>query len=571
MRVDKSLSEVWQPLTVPASTGEAQQVRDAKTLKRLIPIIFLLTATSSLLSGAFLRGGDYSGALQIVFCCLFYVIPYVAAHQHKTKAASLMMLLIALVQQWLAANYFGGFDGLFVTYFLIISTFFAASFVSVGAAILIAVLNALTTALIAPTLFNLPFAIVFQGPVIFQVLGGAFLIVMVEHWRKREQQKQELLAASEKRYRLISEHLTDFHFYYHRAESGMPLLEWVTPSYSKVTGYPIPIEKRPPPSHLYLPDDLPMVEDARRRVLAGEHVEVECRFKRPDGEVRWAIIQYFPEWDEAHTRVTGYYGALTDVTVRKREEEQRLQIAVKQEQFNLMRQFVDAMSHDFRTRLSVLENNRYLIGRAMDAPLRDRLLPRLDTMHQTIFQLNTQIDNLGAVTSLTDFRLSSTPLHEMFAGLQERYQARAQGAGLRYEQRVDMDVPVAIADTAKLETAIGHLLDNAILHGTGGTRISLLVQRWEGYVAIEVEDDGAGISEQDMQHIFAPFFKVGAARTVSEHGGIGVGLTLVKMIVEGHHGEMAIRSTEGKGTCVRLLIPRDRSGESSASLRLPTR
>jgi signal transduction histidine kinase len=558
-------------LTRPLLPLEAAAAREVQTLSGMLLIVTGLIVGAPLGYALLFWEENNVGIALILLSGVLMLCAYYAARWGHVRSALIASLIIGIFYQWFVAISLGGQLGLMTTYFMIISTLFAASFVSIRAAVLIALIVVMSVAVITPTLAGVTFITTLQGPLAFHVIASIFVILFIRYWRNREDMRVAQLMQSEKRYHLISEHLTDFHFYYHRSESGVLLLEWVTPSYSKVTGYPIPSEKRPPPSHLYLPDDLPMVEDARRRALAGERVEVECRFKRFDGEVRWAIIQYFPEWDEAHTRVTGYYGALTDVNVRKREEEQRLQIAVKQEQFNLMRQFVDAMSHDFRTRLSVLENNRYLIGRAMDAPLRDRLLPRLDTMHQTIFQLNTQIDNLGAVTSLTDFRLSSTPLHEMFAGLQQRYQARAQAAGLRYEQRVDMDMPVAIADTAKLETAIGHLLDNAILHGTGGTRVSLLAERWEGYVAIEVEDDGVGISEQDMQHIFAPFFKVGTARTVEEHGGIGVGLTLVKMIVEGHHGEMAIRSTKGEGTCVRLLIPRDRSGESSASLRLPGR
>jgi signal transduction histidine kinase len=109
------------------------------------------------------------------------------------------------------------------------------------------------------------------------------------------------------------------------------------------------------------------------------------------------------------------------------------------------------------------------------------------------------------------------------------------------------------ADAEQLERALTHLLRNALTHtSTGGVTLRTTV---EGECAIiEVEDTGYGIASKNLPLIFEPFYRGDDARTVT-HAGVGLGLTLVRLIVEAHQGTIDVSSALGQGTTFRISLP----------------
>lgn len=110
------------------------------------------------------------------------------------------------------------------------------------------------------------------------------------------------------------------------------------------------------------------------------------------------------------------------------------------------------------------------------------------------------------------------------------------------------------ADPAMLQRAISNLLDNAHKYSEPGEPIHLRCGESDGCVIIEVRDGGIGIDPEDLPRIFEPFFRTDRSRN-RQAGGVGLGLALVRRIVNAHGGDIAVDSTRGRGTTFRIRLP----------------
>jgi signal transduction histidine kinase len=126
------------------------------------------------------------------------------------------------------------------------------------------------------------------------------------------------------------------------------------------------------------------------------------------------------------------------------------------------------------------------------------------------------------------------------------------------ERRLELDaadpLPPLDADPALLRRAIDNLVDNARKYSDNGTAITLRARAAGDALIVEVVDEGVGIHPEDLPRVFEPFFRADRSRT-RQTGGAGLGLALARGIVEAHGGTIAIESTVGHGTTVRLTVP----------------
>jgi signal transduction histidine kinase len=106
----------------------------------------------------------------------------------------------------------------------------------------------------------------------------------------------------------------------------------------------------------------------------------------------------------------------------------------------------------------------------------------------------------------------------------------------------------------RLGQVVSNLVGNAVKYTPEGGQISVSVFARNGHVAVAVEDDGIGISSEDLPHIFDKFYR---ARNRETEGvdGTGLGLSIVKSIVEKHSGRIWVRSQEGEGSAFTFMLP----------------
>lgn len=375
------------------------------------------------------------------------------------------------------------------------------------------------------------------------------------------------LKASEERYRLISELISDYAYFYRFDPDGSKIREWITAaSYLRVTGYtPDELTGEQFATRIHV-DDLERLLEDHERVSQGQSCHGEYRFYTKDGALRWLSMDRYPVWNDDHTRLAGYYGVAKDITERKQAEADQLRMALEHEQITMVNQFVQAVSHDFRTLLSTIETSRYLIERRLEDAARASVQEKLDMIHNAVSHLTTQLESLHMVSMLGQPSLNLADLNGLIERLVQKHDLKARQKRIRITFSPDPLLVPFMFDTAKMEQAISHLLNNAITFtGEGGlielaTRLDI-----DHSVLIEVRDTGAGIDPEALPHIFEPFFRGDASRPV-DSGGVGLGLTIVRMIVDTHHGEIQVKSELGKGTSFHIRLPMTQAVRNTAPL-----
>ena len=362
------------------------------------------------------------------------------------------------------------------------------------------------------------------------------------------------LQDSEKRYRKISELISDYAFYTRIDADGKMEREWITDSFLRVTGYlPKEIDAYGAPK-LFHPDSLALLSSDTEKVLSGQAMSNEYRIITKQGAVRWLSLVREPVWDETQSRVVGYFGVAKDITEHKQIEAQKLKLMLEQEQFVLVSQLVEALSHDFRTSLATIETSRYLVERLIDDKSLTIVQSKLQTIQQSVHHLATQLENLYLVSFLTTPAPTPCNLNYLVSGIISEQSAKAAQKHIHLNFEADQALPVLRLDGVKIEKAIRHLVANALTHTPDNGNVTVYTRHTVNHAIIEVEDTGAGIAPAVVERIFEPFFRADQARTV-EKGGVGLGLTIVKMIVEAHGGVVTVHSRAGEGSRFVLTLP----------------
>ena len=141
----------------------------------------------------------------------------------------------------------------------------------------------------------------------------------------------------------------------------------------------------------------------------------------------------------------------------------------------------------------------------------------------------------------------------------ERIQFAAEAAHIKLENRVWPDLPWVIADRKAVGRIFGNLLTNAICHTERGGQVTVEANERVGRVMFSVRDTGEGISENDLPSLFGRFVRVG-----EEAAGTGLGLALVKRLVEAQGGQVSVESRVGEGSTFTFSLA---AGGPSSTIR----
>ncbi len=362
------------------------------------------------------------------------------------------------------------------------------------------------------------------------------------------------LRDSEQRYRKISELISDYAFYTRVNEDGTQFREWITDSFLRVTGYTPAEIGASDAEKLFHPDSLAQLEADRQRMLEGEQFSNDYRIITKQGAIRWLNLVRQPAWNEDHTRVIGYFGVARDVTEHKQVEAQKMKLMLEQEQFVMVGHLVDALSHDFRTSLATIETSRYLTERLVGDAVRPTVQPKLESIQRSVNHLAAQLEHLHMVSFLAAPSPIPSNLNYLVSGIISDQSHRALQKHINLIFEADDGLPILQIDAVKIEKAIRHLVANALSHTPDNGTVIISTRHTVDHAIIEVQDTGTGIAAEMIERIFEPFFKGDKARTVDK-GGVGLGLTIVKMIVEAHGGTVNVQSKADSGSTFTLSLP----------------
>ncbi len=228
------------------------------------------------------------------------------------------------------------------------------------------------------------------------------------------------------------------------------------------------------------------------------------------------------------------------------------------EERDALRRFIADASHELRTPITALRMyNELLQGQADDNP--DTRREFLNATQQQLARLEWITQNLLDLSRL-DAGLIKLNLSEN-NGQDLLQRAAAPFVALAQQKQIAIEVtgsPTLMlrCDSARMEMALGNLIDNAIKFTPAGGRITLHIAQGVGAGADPIEfsvcDTGVGIPEADLPHVFDRFYR---GQNESRAAGNGLGLAIVRSLVQAHGGQVAVTSTVGQGTCFGVSLP----------------
>ncbi len=257
-------------------------------------------------------------------------------------------------------------------------------------------------------------------------------------------------------------------------------------------------------------------------------------------------------------------------------ENSRILQVVKEQTQKLMQmdkiknRFFANISHEFRTPLALtlgpIEdalNNEY---GEINQSLRSQLEVMLRNSRRLLRLINQLLDISKIESGEMQLKLESNNIVQFLSRIRQNFVPYAERKNISLEFSADQDVLDVEFDKEKLDKIVNNLLSNAFKFTPEKGRIKLSVGKIKSghryWVELKVKDNGEGVLEDDVDKIFDRFFQVDGSST-REHEGTGIGLSLVKELVDLHHGSISVKSDPGFGCEFRVLLPwKKRQGSS---------
>ncbi|MFP5503071.1 MAG: sensor histidine kinase [Candidatus Sericytochromatia bacterium] len=310
---------------------------------------------------------------------------------------------------------------------------------------------------------------------------------------------------------------------------------------------------------LYTPDDQAAGRPEKNLADAIRHGQTEdlgWRVKR-DGSWFWADASITAIL-EPDGRVLGFAKVIRDLTEVNRAEARARLVDVSRQVDRLKSQFLSLISHELRTPLTAIQGFTDLIEDGSAGPTTEAQSAFLGSIQQGTRALTRLIDDLIEMTSIHagTLRLELGPMSfpEIAQAVVFALQLRAQEKHLWLANHVPLDLPAIVADSQKVSQILLHLIDNAIKFTPHGGRVDLRAAIEGDHLRCEVTDTGHGIAEADIAKLFKDFSQVDMSATRTE-GGLGIGLSIAKTLVEAHGGRIGILSQVGRGSTFWFTLP----------------
>jgi signal transduction histidine kinase/HAMP domain-containing protein len=223
---------------------------------------------------------------------------------------------------------------------------------------------------------------------------------------------------------------------------------------------------------------------------------------------------------------------------------------------DLKTQFINIAAHELRTPLGAM------MGYASYAEKRapEKLKKSMRFMVASTVRMRTMVDAMLTIQRLdagTAFlRLIPVDIHDVIGKVVNDFEAMAELEGHSLTVDLPDELPTVEADPEKISLILSNLISNAIKFTPEGGSIVINAKDYLRGVLVSVSDTGAGIAPEDQERVFERFYQVRAGH-IAGHGGIGLGLTIVKQLVELHQGQIWLESELGQGTTFYFTIPQE--------------
>jgi PAS domain S-box-containing protein len=331
-------------------------------------------------------------------------------------------------------------------------------------------------------------------------------------------------------------------------------LRRVNPAFEQALGYTAEELLASPVFDFIHPEDRDATRADYEKLARGEPTtNLENRFRCKDGSYRWIGWSYFPVPEEGLA-----YGVGRDTTERRRIHEVLTLRADELEQANRIKdEFLATLSHELRTPLTaILGWSRLLRSGQLDAAGRERAVQIIERNAEAQSKLiEDLLDVSRIITGKLRMEVQSVALASIIETVVNGLRPAAEAKRLQLDSVLDHAAGPVIGDPARLQQVVTNLLSNAVKFTPAGGRVEVRLEQSEARVRIVVRDTGIGISPDALPHVFERFHQADSSNT-REHGGLGLGLAIVRHLAESHGGSVYAESPgEGLGSVFTVELP----------------
>ncbi len=220
--------------------------------------------------------------------------------------------------------------------------------------------------------------------------------------------------------------------------------------------------------------------------------------------------------------------------------------------------FIHNVSHELRTPIGLINGYSELMQTESLGELTPEQKNAMNIIVKRIHMLINLLDDMSVLLAAEtqEFRREEIQPHELLQSVIDEFQLEAEKSQIHLQSEIADELPVIVGDPFHLRRVFDNLLTNAFKFTPPDGSITLRGWREGAELIIEVSDTGTGISEDEMQRIFERFYQANSKSAKHHKGkGTGLGLALVKEIVEAHRGKVTVRSSSGKGTAFKIRLP----------------
>ena len=217
--------------------------------------------------------------------------------------------------------------------------------------------------------------------------------------------------------------------------------------------------------------------------------------------------------------------------------------------------FIAIAAHELRTPLGLILGHASFLSESLTDDLQKK---QLEVIIRSATRLKKIVEDLSNVSNVQSesIRLHRKPvsLKHLIPYIVTQFQETSRSKHISLNVKIPESDLILECDEEKLNTALSNLVDNALTFTNENGHVWISAEQLPGYIKVSILDDGIGIPAKDLPRVFDRFFQVQSHLT-RRHGGIGLGLSVAKAMIELHGGQIWVESIEGKGSNFSFLVP----------------
>ncbi|MGH9837685.1 MAG: ATP-binding protein [Blastocatellia bacterium] len=394
--------------------------------------------------------------------------------------------------------------------------------------------------------------------------------------RRLEEQERELaalrleLAAQAAKNAALHESEGRFRTIIETANEGVWLLDrsartiYVNERMAELLGYPEEEVLGRAITDFCFAEDAPLAVARVEGNLRGRYEKYDFRFRRADGGELHVLAATNPIRD-ASREITGTLGMFTDITDRKRAEVEREKLLARAQNSREQAEaasrskdeFIALISHELRAPLNAMLGWACVLkDGGADAATHEHAVEIIERSARTQQKLIEDLLDTSRIIS-GNMRLETGPvdLAQVVRTAANTMRPAAEAKEIELELKLRGGGNIITGDPDRLQQVLWNLLSNAVKFTPGGGRVTVRLERADPYIRLTIADTGIGISPDFLPYVFHRFYQANSS-TTRRQGGLGLGLSLVRNLVELHGGSVEAESAgEGQGATFRVNLP----------------